>query len=88
MSSIERYLKQRFERRQIKELKGSYPGPKNVKASGKAVGGKKKKTDKKDGAKKSASKTAPKRRANAPEAAPLVSQDGMAPLKRKKPAAG
>ncbi|MBD9415182.1 DEAD/DEAH box helicase [Pseudomonas sp. PDM16] len=89
MSSIERYLKQRFERRTIKELKGSYQGPKNVKASGKAVGVKKKKTDKKDGAKKSASKTAPKRRPNAPKAAPsgLVSQDGMAPLKRKKPAA-
>ncbi len=87
MSSIERYLKQRFERRVIKELKGSYQGPKNVKASGKAVGVKKKKTDKKDGAKKSATKTAPKRRANAPKAAPLVSQDGMAPLTRKKPAA-
>ncbi len=42
MSSIERYLKQRFERRTIKELKGSYQGPKNVKASGKAVGVKKK----------------------------------------------
>jgi superfamily II DNA/RNA helicase len=89
MSSIERYLKQRFERRTIAELKGSYQGPKNVKASGKAVGVKKKKTDKKDGAKKTAGKTAPKRRANAPKPAPstLVSQDGMAPLKRKKPAA-
>ncbi|WJN58162.1 DEAD/DEAH box helicase [Pseudomonas sp. SO81] len=91
MSSIERYLKQRFERRVIKELKGSYQGPKNVKASGKAVGVKKKKTDKKDGAKKSAANkpAAAKRRSNAPKAAPssLVSQDGMAPLKRKKPAA-
>jgi superfamily II DNA/RNA helicase len=88
MSSIERYLKQRFERRVIKELKGSYQGPKNVKASGKAVGVKKKKTDKKDGAKKSAAKTAPKRRPNAPKpASGLVSQDGLAPLKRKKPAA-
>ncbi|MDG9922682.1 MULTISPECIES: DEAD/DEAH box helicase [unclassified Pseudomonas] len=91
MSSIERYLKQRFERRVIKELKGSYQGPKNVKASGKAVGVKKKKTDKKDGSKKSAANkpAAAKRRSNAPKAAPssLVSQDGMAPLKRKKPAA-
>ncbi|MDX5372849.1 MAG: DEAD/DEAH box helicase [Pseudomonadaceae bacterium] len=87
MSSIERYLKQRFERRVIKELKGSYQGPKNVKASGKAAGVKKKKADKKDGAKKTAAKTAPKRRPNAPKAAPLVSQDGLAPLKRKKPAA-
>ena len=91
MSSIERYLKQRFERRTIQELKGSYQGPKNVKASGKAVGVKKKKTDKKDGAKKTAANkpAAAKRRSNAPKAAPssLVSQDGLAPLKRKKPAA-
>lgn len=86
MSSIERYLKQRFERRVIKELKGSYQGPKNVKASGKAAGVKKKKTDKKDGAKKAASKTAPKRRPNAPKPpSGLVSQDGLAPLKRKTP---
>jgi superfamily II DNA/RNA helicase len=91
MSSIERYLKQRFERRTIAELKGSYQGPKNVKASGKAVGVKKKKTDKKDGAKKSSANkpAAAKRRSNAPKAAPssLVSQEGLAPLKRKKPAA-
>ena len=88
MSSVERYLKQRFERRVIKELKGSYQGPKNVKASGKAAGVKKKKTDKKDGAKKSAAKPSAKRRPSAPKApSALVSQDGMAPLKRKKPAA-
>ena len=88
MSSIERYLKQRFERRTIKELKGSYQGPKNVKASGKAAGVKKKKTDKKDAAKKPAAKAAPKRRPNAPKApSGLVSQDGLAPLKRKKPTA-
>lgn len=89
MSSIERYLKQRFERRVIKELKGSYQGPKNVKASGKAVGVKKKKTDKKDSAKKSAAKPSAKRRPSTPKSAPssLVSQDGMAPLKRKTPAA-
>ncbi|WP_263145342.1 DEAD/DEAH box helicase [Pseudomonas alcaligenes] len=83
MSSIERYLKQRFERRVIKDLKGSYSGPKKVKASGKAVGVKKKKGDKKT------EKAAPKRkpvsrrpRDSAPSA--LVSQDGLAPLKRKK----
>lgn len=46
MSSIERYLKQHFERRRIKELKGNYQGPKNLKASGK-IKGKKKKTKKK-----------------------------------------
>jgi superfamily II DNA/RNA helicase len=90
MSSVERYLKQRFERRVIKELKGSYQGPKNLKASGKAAGTKKKKTDKK-GDKKTAAKAAPKRKpANRPKtSAPsaIVSQDGLAPLKRKKPAA-
>lgn len=42
MSSIERYLKQHFERRTIKEVKGTYSGPKKVKASGKAAGVKKK----------------------------------------------
>ncbi|WP_068825653.1 DEAD/DEAH box helicase [Pseudomonas sp. BMS12] len=89
MSSVERYLKQRFERRVVKELKGSYQGPKNVKASGKAAGVKKKKTDKKDTAKKPAAKASAKRRPSSPKSAPstLVSQDGMAPLKRKKPAA-
>ena len=84
MSSIERYLKQRFERRVIKELKGSYQGPKNLKASGKAVGVKKKKTDAK-GDKKAVKKVArptAKRKPNAP----LVSADGLAPLKRRKPA--
>jgi superfamily II DNA/RNA helicase len=56
MSSIERYLKQRFERRHIKELKGVYQGPKNLKASGKAVGTKKKKPTDKAAAKKSKSR--------------------------------
>src|SRR5690606_13023556 len=90
MSSVERYLKQRFERRVIKELKGSYQGPKNLKASGKAAGTKKKKTDKK-GDKKTTTKAAPKRKpASRPKAggpSSIVSQDGLAPLKRKKPAA-
>ena len=44
MSSIERYLKQQFERRVIKEVKGTYSGPKKVKASGKAAGTKKKRS--------------------------------------------
>ncbi|MFA6164086.1 MAG: DEAD/DEAH box helicase [Methylobacter sp.] len=42
MSSIERFLKQKFTRRNIKELEGKYKGPKKLKASGKAAGGKKK----------------------------------------------
>lgn len=47
MASIERYLNQRFERRKIKELAGSYQGPKKLKASGRAAGSKKKKQKKK-----------------------------------------
>ncbi len=88
MSSIERYLKQRFERRVIKGLKGSYMGPKNLKASGKAAGTKKKKIEKKKGTEKK-SKPAGKRPngAKRESPSPVVSQDGMAPLKRKKPTA-
>ncbi len=80
MSSVERYLKQTFERRVIKELKGVYQGPKNVKASGKAAGTKKKKTANKKDAAKVVKKT-PKRRANAGPS--LVSSDGHAPLRKK-----
>ncbi|MFK3817637.1 DEAD/DEAH box helicase [Pseudomonas sp. NPDC089407] len=85
MSSIERYLKQQFERRVIKEVKGTYSGPKKVKASGKAAGSKKKKVEKKSGDKKTAAKRKPtaKPKANAP----LASADGLAPLKKRKPAA-
>jgi superfamily II DNA/RNA helicase len=42
MSGIERFLKQKFKHRDIKELEGKYKGPKRLKASGKATGGKKK----------------------------------------------
>jgi ATP-dependent RNA helicase SrmB len=45
MAGIERFLKRSFKRRSIKELAGAYKGPKKLKASGKAVGGKKKKED-------------------------------------------
>jgi superfamily II DNA/RNA helicase len=38
MSGIERFLKQKFKRRTIKELEGKYKGPKKLKASGKAAG--------------------------------------------------
>jgi superfamily II DNA/RNA helicase len=86
MSSIERYLKQRSSAHLIKEVKGTYKGPKKVKASGKAAGTKKKKDD----AKKTGSKSpAKKKPAAKPRSGPskVVSQDGLAPLKRKKPAA-
>jgi ATP-dependent RNA helicase SrmB len=42
MSGIQRFLKQAFARRTIKELEAKYKGPKKVKASGKAAGVKKK----------------------------------------------
>ncbi|PVZ13901.1 MULTISPECIES: DEAD/DEAH box helicase [unclassified Pseudomonas] len=76
MSSIERYLKQQFERRVIKEVAGSYTGPKKVKASGKAASTKKKKTDKKGAAAKPAAK-------RKPASKPLASADGMAPLRKR-----
>lgn len=76
MSSIERYLKLRFEKRTIKELIGSYKGPKKLKSSGKAAG--KKKSDKKKPAKKGANekqrhrvkKNVGKRRASADSTQP------------------
>ncbi|MEQ1530771.1 MAG: DEAD/DEAH box helicase [Methylococcales bacterium] len=42
MAGIERFLKQKFKRRTIKELIGKYSGPKKVKGSGKAAGVKQK----------------------------------------------
>ena len=45
MSSIERYLKIRFEHRVVSGLKANYNGPKKLKKSGKAAGHKKKKVD-------------------------------------------
>jgi len=47
MAGIERFLKQAFKRRKIKDLAGNYKGPKKLKASGKAAGSKKKKAKKK-----------------------------------------
>jgi superfamily II DNA/RNA helicase len=49
MAGIERFLKQTFIRRRIKELVGKYKGPKKLKASGKAAGSKKKKLQKTGG---------------------------------------
>jgi len=47
MAGIERYLKQKFERRTIEGLEGTYRGPKKQKGSGKAAGSKKVKLAKK-----------------------------------------
>lgn len=84
MSSIERYLKQRFEKRLIDGLRGHYQGPKNLKASGKAAGSKKKKIDKKKNGVKAPKKPKTKAR-RAPETSKVVSADGTAPLKRRRP---
>ncbi|MDD5227548.1 MAG: DEAD/DEAH box helicase [Methylococcales bacterium] len=48
MAGIERFLRQSFIRRNIKELAGKYQGPKKLKASGKTVGGKSKVEKKKE----------------------------------------
>ncbi|MNN45057.1 ATP-dependent RNA helicase SrmB [compost metagenome] len=85
MSSIERYLKQSFERRVVKELPGSYRGPKKLKASGKAAGSKKKKQAKKTGATgKAGSKPAGRKSAKG-RSAPVALGDGSVAPKRKKP---
>ena len=52
MVNIERFLKQRFKRRTIEGLVGTYSGPQKLKASGKAAGSKKKKLAKKAAAAK------------------------------------
>ena len=62
MSSIERYLKIHFERRQLDHLKAKYTGPKKLKSSGKAASTKKK-SDKKAEKKKAAHKPAKKKHA-------------------------
>lgn len=80
MSSVERYLKQSFERRVIKGLKGTYQGPKKVKASGKAAGRKKKKTAPKKAAR--VQKKRAKRQRNK-QGTLVVSSDGHAPLRRR-----
>ncbi len=91
MSSIERYLKQRFEKRSIKAVQGGFKGPKKLKASGKAAGTKKPKVSgkKKPAAEKGKQrhrdkknigkrrKPSNKQQSDAPQEA------GLSPLKRK-----
>ena len=98
MNGIERYLKQTFERRRIKELQGSYTGPKKTKASGKAIGSKKKKPKEKDKAKLKAAQRhrnkkqigKPKRKSAEPSGeratssrSVLTVKDGLAAPKRR-----
>ena len=89
MSSIERYLHTRFEKRTIKELRGSWKGPKKVKASGKAAGTKKKKVAKKDADKtkqrQRAKKNIGKRRKPSDSKPSSQAVDaGFEPLRKKK----
>lgn len=84
MSSVQRYLKQEFEKRVLPGLKGGYHGPKKVKSSGKAVGVKKKKDTAKGGAKKKAAKK-PNRPRSSPSKPAVFSDDGHAPLRKKQP---
>jgi ATP-dependent RNA helicase SrmB len=89
MISIERYLKLEFERRTLPGLKARYAGPKKVKSSGKAAGSKKKRsktttTIEKSKTRKRNQKNQGKRRAKAEET-PKQSNDGFAPLMKKKP---
>lgn len=83
MSSIERYLKTRFEKRVIPGLEGSYTGPKKLKASGKAAGSKKKKTDKKAAANRKPAKAPAGKRPSNRAAPSKTIDDGFAPFKRK-----
>jgi superfamily II DNA/RNA helicase len=91
MSSIERYLKVRFQPRAIKGLKATYTGPKKLKKSGKAAGPKKKKVDPKKAkaAKKKAAKNSKVRASEKSEKTPRksikrVTGDGFAVMPKKK----
>ena len=75
MSSIERYLKIRFERRVIKDLKANYTGPKKLKKSGKPAGSKKKKTDNK--------KAKPGKRPSRSKKVRRVTGDGLDVIRKK-----
>ena len=88
MISIERYLALQFERRSLSGLKAKYSGPKKVKSSGKAAGSKKKKTKSTEDKSKSRQRNQKNRgkRRTASTNAPTTSNDGFAPLKKKKPA--
>lgn len=92
MSSIERYLKIRFERRIIEPLKAKYTGPKNIKANGKPVGAKKNLSKKRSSAAKGDAKQKPekhaaRKRKNIGKRRQPVNQPetgGFAPIKKKQ----
>ena len=84
MISIERYLKLNFERHSLPGLKAKYSGPKHRKSSGKAVGSRKKSGD--EGSKARSRKAVrgkpPRKRPSSP---PVASENGFAPLMKKRP---
>lgn len=84
MSSIERYLKFRFEHRVMAGLKARYTGPKKLKASGKAAGAKKKSTTAKAGKSANAKKTAATRKQSAGSRNRPVTGDGFDALKKRR----
>jgi len=84
MISIERYLKLSFERLTLPGLKAKYSGPKHRKSSGKAVGSRKKSSEqgRKQRSRKATRGKPPRKRPSSPAAA---SEDGFAPLMKKRP---
>lgn len=81
MSSIERYLKQHFERRNLPGLKAHYQGPKKLKASGKAAGSKKKKDAPKTATKKNVA-AKPKNKGKRPSSPAGESAEMLKPVKK------
>ena len=83
MVSIERYIKLSFERRALPGLKAKFSGPKKQKASGKAAGSKKKHNA--SPAAKSKSRKRKQKDQGKPRARTKnTSNDGFAPLTKKK----
>ncbi len=83
MVSIERYAKLSFERRTLAGLKAKFSGPKKTKASGKAAGSKKKRSDSPKAKNKSRKKN--KAAQGKPRSVNKEQKnDGFAPLKKKK----
>ncbi len=87
MSSIERFLKVRLERRKLAGLEARYKGPKKLKSSGKAAGSKKKK-NKNNAAKMgiNSKKTKPKKSGKSESRESSEgdrSKQGFSPLKKK-----
>lgn len=89
MVGIERFLGQTFERRVIEPLAGKFRGPKKLKKSGKAVGSKKKRIDKKVAADKTKTrqrqqKNIGKRRIpSGNQSESIVKEGGWSPVRRR-----